>query len=116
LSIVVLELLVIPVFRSAGVAIIGQSLTRPLHVPVLGRIINVSYISVHDPAALTRRVSEGFTDSLADASGWYAAESRTVILADPVVVPPGQARRRRGPALLLLCTGYAAVNSSHWIC
>jgi len=37
------------------------------------------YISVHDPAALTRRVSEGFTDSLADASGWYAAESRTVI-------------------------------------
>src|SRR5208282_610535 len=37
------------------------------------------HISVHDPAALTRRVSEGFTDSLADASGWYAAESRTVI-------------------------------------
>src|SRR5208282_3212770 len=45
--------------------------------PSLARPAN--YISVHDPAALSRRVSEGFTDSLAAASGWYAAESRTVI-------------------------------------
>src|SRR5208282_1773077 len=47
--------------RSAGFVSVGLA-------PAERRLVR--YISVHDPAALTRRVSEGFTDSLAYASGW----------------------------------------------